>query len=496
MPKPKFDPSAPFEAVGKPRFDPSQPFDEVSEPEPAQEPDVPLGEQAKSLFESTIVDQLPALGAATGGLIGGVGGSIAGAGFGGVPGALGGAGVGGYTGKALQDAYNSKFRPERAPKDVGEVLLGPVKSGAEGVATEGVGLGVGKAVGAVARGIGSKIPSRERVVGFLKNKAGSLAEKATGATRVQAEKFSEGTGQKLLDRGLVKFGDAPKDIANRSQSALDAAQLSKEDIVKNKLQGVNVDRNKVYAAVRDRIKELSGDESQVDLVRKLESKLDDIVGVAEKSSSEVPLSKSEEVRRGFDKAAKWDSVSDAPTREANKIVASAYREAGEEAANSANPALGSKFKEDKLTQHLLIPVQEAAEKRAVQLNQSPYGGLLDLAAVGGGGTIGATLDGSPESAAAGGLVGLIAKALRPRYASMGAASLNALAKRIAVAAKSDPKAAALILQRMGHVAGSDSPPSNVVEIIRKSPGAVDAAEDDSVSKRVKRSISSKKGGKK
>ena len=380
-----------------------------------QAPEPSIGQRAKEMFESSVIDQLPALGAAGGGMVGGLGGM----GIGTVPGALAGAGIGGYTGKALQNAYNTYVRPELAPKTTTEYLTQPVRSGVEGAALEGVGMGAGRAIGAAARSLN---PVKEFIAKKLGGAAESLAERATGATGAQAAKFRDGTGRELLDRGIVKFGSSPTGIAKNARAAMDAAEASKSDIIENQLKGTKVDRNTIYNTVRKRIQELSGDESQLALARNLESKLDDIVGVADQTATEVPLAQSEKIRRGFDQSAKWDSASDAPTREANKILANAYREAGEDAATASNPSLGSQFKSAKDTQHLLIPVEEAAEKRALQLQQSPLGGLLDNAAAGAG----AVLGGVP-----GAIAGLGVKSVRPRLASVGAVSADKVAKLLA-----------------------------------------------------------------
>lgn len=382
-----------------------------------------LGSKARQLFESTVVDQLPALGTAAGGLIGGLGGGAA-LGVGAVPGALGGAGVGGYLGKAAENAYNAAMRPDRAPKEMSEVISSPLTAGATGVAQEGLGIGAGKVVGAGAEGLG-------KVGSFIKNKLGlgamadsaanqvgkmaeGLAVKATGATEKEARDFAPDAGRQLLNRKIVKFGSSPRNIANSAEAANDAAEAAKSDIVNNQLKNTKVDRNTVYNYIRNKIKELSGDESQLGLVKQLESKLEDITGVAEHSGTEIPLAQSEKVRKGFDKAGKWQSNSDATALEANKIAANAYREAGENAATSANPATGAAFKEAKDTQHLLIPIENSAARRAGVLDQSPVGGLHDIAAAG-----------------VAGIPGVIAKrTLFPRAASAGAVSVDQVAKAI------------------------------------------------------------------
>jgi hypothetical protein len=59
-------------------------------------------------------------------------------------------------------------------------------------------------------------------------------------------------------------------------------------------------------------------------------------------------------------------------------MAGAYREASEEVANAV-PSVGAAFKDAKTTQATLIPVRDAAARRAGVLDQSPPGGLLDTA---------------------------------------------------------------------------------------------------------------------
>lgn len=371
------------------------------------------------------------------------------------------------------------------------------------------GAAIGAAIGGVApAAIDGASALSNKVSNYLKRKAATLAEKATGATGAASEKFVEGTGRELLDRKIVKFGSSPSNIAENAQSALDAAQKSKMDIIENQLKGTNVDRNKIYNRVREKIQELSKDESQVDLVKKLESNLDDILGVADRTSAELPFAQSEKVRAGFDKAAKWDSNSDAPTREAKKILAGAYREAGEDAANAVSPELGGKFKQEKTLQRMLIPVAESAEKRALQLQQSPHGGLLDITAGGAGGTIGGLI-GGPIGAAVGGVTGLGLKALRPRYASMGAVAADKLggkaAGAAAAASKINPQVAQMIAQRRLRGTGDykriDDPilkDQRLMDIFRKDPSLIESIQDEKTKSLVraelkKRGIASDKG---
>lgn len=268
----------------------------------------------------------------------------------------------------------------------------------------------------------------------LEGAADRLWIKATGATGKEAAKFAPDTADAV--RQVGRFGDGPAQIAGRAQAAMDAAEESKQGLFNGPLQGVTVDRNAIYNAIQGKIAELSGDESKLGIVKQLDSKLEDITGIAHRDGAAVPLPKSEEIRRGFDAKAKWNGNSDADTIEANKILANIYRQAGEDAASAVSPELGAKFKANKTTQSLLIPVQKAAEARASTLHQSPHGGLLDMAALGAGAEVA-----GPAGAAA----GFVAKQLRPRFASMGASTADQLAKAApAVAAGVTPSRVAAL----------------------------------------------------
>lgn len=366
----------------------------------------------------------------------------------------------------------------------------------------GVGAGLGAAAPVVLHGAGN---ASSKVSQYLRNKAAQLAETATGATGAQSANFVPGTGRKLLNKGIIKFGSSPADIGKNAESALDAAQASKMGLIEKDLAGASVDRNKVYDAIQKKIAALRGDESQTALVRQLESKLDDVIGAADASGSSIPLSKSEGVRRGFDKAAKWDSNSDAPTREANKVLANIYRESGEDAAKAVNPSAAEQFKGEKTLQHTLLPVVEAAEKRAAQLKQSPHGGLLDMTSGGLGATVGGVV-GGPAGAALGAGAGLAAKALRPRYASMGAIGADALSQMLrkggVVARGLNPLVAARVAERtrIGEKGLQKDPDpilndQKLMEIFRKDPSLIDTAiDDEKVKAKIKRAIAASTSG--
>lgn len=292
------------------------------------------------------------------------------------------------------------------PDAAKNAAVGAVTSLAGGKAIEAAAPLVGKALTAGAKGVGD----------YLGNKAASMAEAATGATGKAAEGFVPGTGRYLLDNGIVNFGSSAKNVAENASNAMDESGQKIADILDNKLKDTSVDRNSVIKYIQDKIDSMAGNESKDDLVAALQKKQEQISGkiqpglTEETANSSIPISKSEEIRRGFDKNAKWNINSDATNLEANKVAANGYREAGVDTAMEADPAIGQQFKDAKNAYHVLNPVEEAASKRASQLNQSPIGGALDTVATGVAGIPGA----------------IGRRVFSPRLASAGAVSADKL----------------------------------------------------------------------
>ena len=365
------------------------------------------------------VNQLPMTGALVGGLAGTPLDAVTGP-----AGTAVGAGIGGYLGTAARNAINSYISPEQAPQTMGQVVGQPLLGGAQAAANELTGAAIAPYAS-----------------GFLKNLARSKAMSATGATGKEAAEMladNPNLPDQLLDRKIVSFGNSPARVAEKAQQAIDDAEETKQTIV-NQLPDVTVDRRSIVNQIKGKMASLSGDESKKGLISKLQSAADDVqeqidnkaenvtaqlgnkipnvsnlklnygepqiqtvntqpssnfnpynpdfdvpVSSVEQSGSiqhpEIPLKQSETVRKGWDANAKWDSSTDVPTRDAAKVVANAYRGAAEDAISGADPQLGSAYKAAKRTQQILIPVQEAAEKRASTLNQSPLGGLADTTA--------------------------------------------------------------------------------------------------------------------
>lgn len=215
----------------------------------------------------------------------------------------------------------------------------------------------------------------------LKSTAEKLAVKATGATGKQSEKFAENAGRELLDRGIVQFGDDAEKIASKSNLAIKNAENtidSSLEALDNK--GVTVSVDKIVKNLEDKIENLKKDPSQASVVKKLQTMIDDIY---ETGNSNVKISDAEITKRGYNKVARnW---LDPEQGQAGKTAYLAYKEAVEESAKAANPEIAKQFVDAKKSFGLLNPIADAAEKRAATLNQSPIGGLLDMATAGAGG---------------------------------------------------------------------------------------------------------------
>jgi len=345
------------------------------------------------------VDALPIAAGTVGGLLGAPlappWGGIAGAGL------LGAAGESAKT--YLKDVlYNEK-------KPVVENLKDIAKTGAETASGE-------MGILALAKGAAS-IPKIPSVSNWLKEGAGKLAENATGATGLQASKFKPGAGKELLNRGLVKFGDTAENIAIRTQQAMDdSVQAIDSSLQKLDDAGVKISNDHLVNAIEARIGELKRDPSQAPVAKKLKKIVEDIRATG---ANDFLISEAEQTKRGYNKmAGNWMKPN---TGAAGKEAYLTYMKAVEDAAQAADPATAQLFKESKQTYGLLAPIEEAASRRAAVLNQSPFGGLGDMAAAGVGGAVGG---GAP-----GAFGGVLAKNLiSPRIASSSAVAADKMSK--------------------------------------------------------------------
>jgi hypothetical protein len=297
----------------------------------------------------------------------------------------------------------------------------------------GTGASTGALVGSVADLAGQVLtPAASKVGQYLRNKAEALKVKATGATGKQAAALAPGTGRYLLDNKIGGAFSSPAGIADAAEQSMDRSGAEIGNMLESKLSGTKVKRFDVLSAIDERLAGMANDESQDALAESLRKIRDGILAKAEKNP-EIPIAEAEAIKRGFQKNVNYKTAApNVNENDANAAAAYEYRQAVENAAGDKDPELLKKFLADKKNTAILSPVEEAARKRALQLQQSPYGGLLDIAAGGSGGAIGAAL-GGPVGMAVGGATGLGLKALRPRYASMGAHSSDALAKLVSSA---------------------------------------------------------------
>ncbi len=430
MNKPKFDPSKSFEAAGatKPKFDPNKPFDAPKVPSQlesslrgaAQGAFFGFADEAtaaaEALFSDKSYDQArdesrAAYDAAQAAnpatfMAGNIGGSLA-TSF--IPGlgvlnAAKGATTAGRVGLAAAQGGLSALGSSKADN-----ALEMAKDTA-----------IGGATGAAFQGIGEKVigPLMSKAGGAFKSSAEKLAERATGATGAQAAKFQTGAGRELLDRGLVKFGDTPANIAQRAGAAKDAAG----DIVSSKLKqldsmGVEASVDDIVNALQTKVAELKKVDGNQATIRQIENAIEEMY---ERGVSKTPISLAEEAKRNFQSQVNYFSPEF--EKKGATSVADAYRREVEKKAAQASPEMAKAFTDAKKTYGLLSPIQEAAEKRAMQQGFSPVGGLSDMAAAGVGGGIG-----GPIGAAAGlGIKHVIA----PRIASMAAVTTDVVAKTL------------------------------------------------------------------
>jgi hypothetical protein len=257
---------------------------------------------------------------------------------------------------------------------IGDLARDASLGAATGAVGGAAGYGVGKGLAALGKGAAGLV---SKAAPGLEDTAENLAVNATGATGRESQKFADDAGRQLLDRGLVKFGDNSSKIADRVSGALDdahgAINSSLSDLDK---QGAKVSVNDIVSGLESQVEKMKADPSQAEAVRKLSGIIDDIKSTGQ---SEVPISAAEQTKRGFNKiAGNW---MDPEKGAAGKTAYGAYRQAVEDTA-AQDPGAYGLLMEGKQTHGLLAPIQEAAERRAATVRQSPFGGLGDLAAAG------------------------------------------------------------------------------------------------------------------
>lgn len=235
----------------------------------------------------------------------------------------------------------------------------------------------------------TKVPSAlESASSGLGSAAEKLAENATGATGLQASKFRDGAGRELLDRGIVSFGDNPANIAKKAGAATEAAGTAIETALKDlDKKGVTASLPNVISSLQSKVEELKAVPGNDAVIAKIQSEIDNLTnrvgfdqGPAPIQKTDIPVSQGEAAKRNY-----ADSVNYFSPQADQKGAfhsAGAFRSEVERAAEAADPQIAKTFKTAKDTYGLLAPVEEAAGRRANQLQQHPTGGLGDMLAYG------------------------------------------------------------------------------------------------------------------
>ena len=223
---------------------------------------------------------------------------------------------------------------------------------------------------------------------YLGGKAENMAEKATGATRVQAQKFQPGTGRELLDRDIVTFGSSPSGVAEKAQEGLKVAGGNIDAAIAGMDKGGQIiDKEAVIKDLEGKISSMASDPSKAPIITKIMGYIDDIRNTpsnVESVAGDVEgftPSLAENTKRGYQSLANYN---DPEKTQAIKAAADVFKTQVEGAAEKASPEIAEQFARGKKDWGLLAPVEEAASNRAEQLKQSPLGGFLDTTAAAAG----------------------------------------------------------------------------------------------------------------
>lgn len=395
------------------------------------------------------INSLPMIGGVVGGVLGTPADAVSGP-----MGNVVGAGIGGYFGTAAKNLINSYYDPDSVPKTATDATAQAISGGAQQAAMQGVGE---VAAPVIAKGVNA-------ISGPVSDALGSFAAKkavtATGATGKQALKFAPGAGQELLDQGIVGFGDNQSSISQKATDALEKAGNKISSVLSDlDKRGATVDQSDIVSSLRKRASELSDDPSQYGVSDSLNRLADRIQTTIEAKggNSEIPLGRAELTKRGFQYSANYNS---SPIDlSISKEAAGIYQKSVEDAATKFDPKAAQAFKDAKKTYGLLNPIQDAAEKRASTLNQSPHGGLLDTASV----IMGEGIGGVP-----GAIIAPVARrAIAPRVASSVAATANAAGNALRGSAAATESIAPAAVQSLSHSLPNPSPigfPGSVIPL--------------------------------
>jgi len=250
--------------------------------------------------------------------------------------------------------------------------------------------------------------------------AGKLAEAATGATRLQAQRFVPGTGKRLLEEGVVGAFSSPKGIAARARARMAKSGAGIGSALKTleKKGAPKISRQDLGLKMLERAEALKNSDDAISRMtgEALENVSDNFL---KGKSLELSLTAIEKEKKALAKLGRYDRRNitvPVAQQEAYKEASKVLRETTEDVASRIDPSIAKKFKKEKELFQVLSPVEKASSIRAIQLQQHPLGGFLDVTTGLGG-------------LAAGGLPGaIIAPAVRkmvaPRIAGTLAAGLR------------------------------------------------------------------------
>lgn len=333
--------------------------------------------------------------------------------------------------------------------DISSLVRDTVLSGGLSAATAGIG-----------NKIGMKLARKTNSAGEgAKKWAEKAAENATGATGLTVyNKFDEGAGRHLLDhrtsdgKRLLSAGDTPETLAAKIKADSDLAGAEIDEVMEEMRQaGVTISPESIIKFMKQKASSLKADPSQAATSRQLLGLADDVADSQPVMTRQLPSTfkneadpltggmrqievpgemerlamrrytpgEAEQIKRGYSKTStNWANPDQqAPAKEAYGI----FKDAVENEVENFSPQAYQKFKDAKRRYGMQAPMEEAASKRAAQLQQMPWGGLLDTASVIGG----ANMDGT-EGAGLGIAAALARRKIMPRVSSTAAVGLDKL----------------------------------------------------------------------
>ena len=316
------------------------------------------------------------------------------------------AGMGAVTG------YGMNENRDEALKDI---AMGGAIGGAVGGLAEGATLGLKKLGESMGRG------------------AESLMTKATGATGKEAAKFKPGTGRALLENPDIKFWHTPADIARVTGEQLEASGNKMSQALSSLDDtGTTIPAEDLASLLSQRADALRQGPTKP-LANQIDSLVENIRGTAPTSTNKLQLNESGQLVLKPSQVEGWKrdygdlikNWTDQTAGVANKEAYDVMKGTTEKIAQEAGGDIANVFNAAKEQYGTLMPVHEAAARRAGVTNQSPFGGLMDMQRLQAGAMM------SPGNELPGGFVATMAsKIIAPRAANTTARSLNKVSNLI------------------------------------------------------------------